>query len=515
MSQTLAHRTIKNSLYGFISYLWPIAFTIFVTPFIIHRLGVVDYGLYVLMLIIAGFFSLLNFGLVYALVKHLAGLREAGTEIEKKHLAKLYGATVFVFLLIGVLAILVAGFLAHFGLDWFNIDVGQRDTVVILFYFVGAIAFFNSLGTVFSNIPYALQRQDIGTNIYITNITVLNLLTIGALMAGYGLVALVALQAFSALFAFLANFYYSRRLMPDLRADYSFDKEVFKEMFGFGGYVYLHNVSSSFLSQIDRIIISSFLGPAAVAFYSVPNSVAEKTQGVVVSLSGILFPVTAELVKAGDRERVRRVYHRAMQMIALLAAALTMTIIVVAEKVLLIWVGPEIASNSTSLLYWLAPTYFLLALFLPTTHFLTGIGKARFLAFSSLTMAGLNIFLLILLLPDYGLTGAAVAYLLSLVPLLYIFYHIEKHFLSETHIFRLYGKLGLKLIVTAVPFYAFGTLLILPMVNNLLTLLLAGGFLSIAYVGLYKIFGFFAPEEWSLFKDFFKIILTRMRLSRV
>jgi len=514
MSNNLAQRTIKNSLYGFISYLWPIAFTIFVTPFVIHKLGIANYGLYVLMLIIAGFFSLLNFGLVYALVRHLAGLREQGTAEEKEHLSKLYGATIFIFFLIGILAILVAILLAHFGLDWFNINVAQRATVEVLFYFVGAIAFFNSMGMVFSHIPYALQRQDIGTNIYIANITVLNLLIIGALSAGFGLIALVVLQAFSALLALLANFYYSRRLMPDLCANYSFDKKIFKEMFSFGGYVYLHNISSSFLSQIDRIIISSFLGPAAVTFYSVPNSVAEKTQGVIVSLTGVLFPVTAELAKEGDRERIRRVYHRAMQMIALLASALTMTIIVLAKKVLLIWVGPEIDSTSTRLLYWLTPTYFLLALFLPTTHFLTGIGRAKFLAFSSLAMAILNILLLFVLLPVYGITGAAAAYLFSLAPLFYIFYHIEKYFLDETYVFRLYGKLFLKLIVTAIPFYIFGSLLVLPMVNNLLALLLAGGFLSIVYVGLYKIFGFFSPEEWTLFKGFLKSMFLRLKFLK-
>ncbi|MBI5421080.1 MAG: oligosaccharide flippase family protein, partial [Parcubacteria group bacterium] len=337
----LANRTIKNALYGLVSYVWPIVFSLAITPIIIHKLGVEQYGVYALTLVIGSFFSLLNFGLVYSFIQELAKIRTGATAGEIEHIQKLYGATVLVFLILGIFSFLVSLGIAHFGLNFFNLSQDQHAVGKIVFYLMGITAFLNSIGIVYSHIPYALQRQDIGTGIYIINVIITNMLIIGALFFGYGLLTFVGLQTVSALFSVVAAYWYSRKLLPFLVPEYTLKKEIIKPMFQFGGYIYLHNISASFLSQIDRIIISGSIGPTALTLYSLPNSVAEKTQGIVVSLSGILFPVMSELTKDGDISRIRRAYHQAMRMIALLATGITTTILLLADKTLLFWVGKD------------------------------------------------------------------------------------------------------------------------------------------------------------------------------
>lgn len=506
----LANRTIKNALYGLVSYIWPIVFSLALTPIIIHKLGIEQYGLYALTLVISSFSGFLNFGFVYAFVRELSRIRSGGTDKEFEYVRKLYGATILVFIGVGIITFFISVGIAHFGLSLFKLTSDQYSTVRTIFYLTGITALLNNVAVVYSHIPYALQRQDVGTTIYIINIVLVNVLTIAALFFGYGLIAFVSLQVVSALFNVIATYWCSKKLLPTLTPRYTLQKEIIASMGHFGGYIYLHNMSASFLSQIDRIIISATLGPSALTLYALPNSVAEKTQGIIVSLSGILFPVMSELVKEGNAFRIRSAYHQTMRMIAVLGAAITSTILIFADKTLLFWVGKEIATQSTHLIYWLAPTYFLLALFLPTTHVLAAIGKVKFLGVSSLLMAILNVILLFLLIPHYGITGAAMAYLFSLTPLVYIFYHIERWFLKEKHIGILYMKLFAKIMVTSGIFSILVILLFKPFVVNLLTLLIVGMVSIFAYLGCYKVFGFFEEEDWRRFKDFGRMIGTRI-----
>ena len=102
------------------------------------------------------------------------------------------------------------------------------------------------------------------------------------------------------------------------------------------------------------------------------------------------------------------------------------------------------------------------------------------------------------------------AYLFSLTPLVYIFYHIERWFLKEKHIGILYMKLFAKIMVTSGIFSILVILLFKPFVVNLLTLLIVGMVSIFAYLGCYKVFGFFEEEDWRRFKDFGRMIGTRI-----
>ncbi len=513
MSTSIGQRTVKNAAYGFVSYLWPIILGFVLTPIVIHKLGIASYGVYVLFLTVISFFSLFNFGFTYTFTRELAA---SGHEKNDSHqrLRKIFGATLVVFMAVGVLAFIAGIVLMYIGPGMFNIDPGHLATAQLGFLLVGAVGLVNSMTLVYSHIPFALQRQDIGTNIILADITLTNLAIILLLWNGYGVASLIFVQLISGIAELVVLYILSRRLVPWLTPDFTADRALYKTMGTAGGYLYLHNLSSTFLANLDRLIISVMVGPSVLTYYSVPNSVTEKIQGTITSLSGILFPLSSQLVQNGEHQKLQQLYRRAMTAIILLATAISISLAVLGAKVLLYWVGPEIAAQSTALLAWLIPTYFLLAIYMPLTNFLGGLGKTKFLAGASAGMALLNIVLLIILLPRYGILGAAIAYFFSLLPVMYIIHRMERDHLGITGSRTFYGALCGKLLTTAIVFLGIVMPLSALFIHGLISVVIGGPLAVLFFIALYKLFGFFAPEDWNVMREVGRAFLRKLMILR-
>jgi O-antigen/teichoic acid export membrane protein len=508
---SLSQRTFKNGVYGFLNYAWPIAFAIFVTPLIVHRLGTTEYGIFALVNVITGFFAILNFGLLYGLVKELAAFNPAVHD--GKRISEVLGATIFIFFVIGVIALAAGMLLGEYGLAWFNIPAESQAAARLVFYCAGAIGFIASLQSVFTHIPYALQRIDIGTKISIVNLILVNVATIGLLYAGYGLVPLAIVQVLSALFSLVAFYYYSKKLLGQIKPMLIWRKSTFVDLFRTGFFFYVYNISATFLAQLDKVILSGMIGPAAVTYYTLPGNVAEKVQGATASFSSILFPVASNLASQGDHQRLAAVYQRSIRMLSLVATGLATSVIVFAPQLLLRWVGAEVAARSTAAMYWLAPTYFILAIFGPISHFLLGLGRAKFLAAVSICATTLNIVMLYAFVPTHGITGAAAAYFLGVTPLLFVMVWAERRFLMIDNRLVFYSRLLKQLFITSLVYVAFWYYPARHFVTGLPTLMIFGTVSVLSFFALFKLFGFFETSEWQLFVSFFAKAFSKLRKS--
>jgi O-antigen/teichoic acid export membrane protein len=113
-------------------------------------------------------------------------------------------------------------------------------------------------------------------------------------------------------------------------------------------------------------------------------------------------------------------------------------------------------------------------------------------------MAVINATLLLILMPRYGINGAALAYFVSVLYIIWMFYYSEKKYFNvpkKTHIILL-----LKIAVTAVPFYILTHYIFYPAITSMFSLILIGPSCVILFMILYKLFGFVEKEDWNDFK---------------
>ena len=82
-----------------------------------------------------------------------------------------------------------------------------------------------------------------------------------------------------------------------------------KKLSGFGKYSMLTMVTASLLRSSDQFIIASFLGPAAVAVYSVPQKLIEAIEIPVRSFASVAVPNATSLWQSQQVQRLRSFFY--------------------------------------------------------------------------------------------------------------------------------------------------------------------------------------------------------------
>lgn len=500
----LAHRTMKNSAYNFIGFVWPIILSFVSTPFIINRLGITKYGSLVLLYTIVGFFTLLDIGFSYTFFKKLS--ENKGLD-DKDALSKLFSSTFYIYCALGIVVFLLINFSQSFLVQFLNLRSTDVLSYRIVFLLLGASFFIKMLYTTFSVIPVALQRIDIHNKIFIVNATLLQSANIYFVIRGNGITTLIGLQVCSALFLLAAFYWFWKKYLPEIKLIRYFSFSIFTRIFKNGAAFFWSDLMKSILYQLDKIVLGAVSGPAATAFYSSSQMITDKIQGISTSLSYSLVPVYSNIGDSDNIEKTYNIYKRVFRMISFIAFGLSLVLIIYGYKILFYWLGPEIADNSIVAVYFLIPTYFLLSLaFGPMNNLFVGLKKLKFLVSLNTTLAIANLIFLLILIPIYSVNGAAAAFLISALPVLLFIFFVEKNIFKANSrtIFSFHLKSFFKSVLTGAVVYALSYFLFLPFLTNIFAVLLGCGASLVLFAAFYKLFRFFDGEDWELFVGFAK-----------
>ena len=496
---SLTFQTFRNIGYNIVGYIWPMVFALFVTPIIIFRLGVKDYGIYLFVTTFISLLGLLDLGLGAAVVKYMANYLGKNDSIGAQ---RLIHASNYLSIIISTTGLIAALFIAFFGPKLLPSQFASYEAYSNLFVLAGLIFFFNSIDFTYTVLLSALQRFDIANKIGVISLTLTSLITLVVVLFGGSVASILIIQLISTILVGIITFFEVKKILPYATLKFVWDSYEIKRCYSFGLVTTINSVANTALTTLDRLIIPFFVGPSNLTYYSVPGNVTSKIPGVANTLSGIIFPMTSSLDGSTDSIRINLLYVRSFRLITPVAASLTVTAIAFAHQSLQYWLNAEFANHSTNILIILAFTNFILALLGPLSNFLLGLGKLKFLTTMSIIMGVINAVLLIILLPKYGIVGAAWAYLISLVPIFYMFYYTEVEYLHLTKRHIYYTKKILGTFVTGGVVWVLDTVLLSHVVFDLTSLILVGLISTILYIIFYKLFGFFEEEDWKDIENF-------------
>ncbi len=500
-----SQRALTNTAWNMISYGWPILFSIIITPIVVNSLGIRDYGIYTFFNTVISLLGLLDLGVSTAISKYLAEYYGQGN---KERIKKLLGTTLSIFLGIGIIGLLVFILGAIIPSLFDNLTDYSKYRVGIIF--AGMTFFVMVMSSIYSITFTSLQRFDIGSKIGITMLTAQQISILILVLLKYSINEIFVVQFIIAILSYFTQKHIAEKILPELPKEFSWDSIEAKKCYKFGLVTFVNNIATTSLTYLDRLIMPFFLGPSSLTYYSLPGNIASKIPGVSNSLSGILFPMTSSLHGLGDLEKIKTLYIRSFRLITVIAASVTVTILAYAYPILKYWISVDLAEKASSVLIILAITNFILALAGPLSSFLLGLGKLKFLTTLSLSMASLNTLLLVILLPFAGIKGAAWAYLLSLLPVAYMFYFTEKHYLSLLERKKYYKKMFLGNIFVSIIIFMIAKFLLIQFITNLVMILVIGGFTIILYIVLYWRLDYFEKEDVESIKLFIRRIIKKI-----
>jgi O-antigen/teichoic acid export membrane protein len=431
-------RVARNSVYNLAAFVYPVLITLVLTPLILHFVGHTDYGIFALSSIFVSFLGLLDFGMSPSVTKFVS---ERVAVDETSAAGRIVSVSILFYGLVGILGAAASLLMAFVVLPQpFNLAAADLSTARFVFAVAGADFFLTMLINPLLALPGSLQRYDVTARITILLTTVTAIASVVTLAAGYGIEGLAVVSTAEPLLGLIVLMPVLRSLMPSLRLRPRWDPRLLRSLFAFSGYTFIANVTGAFLLQFDKFALGAFQSVTAVTYYVVPGNVAQRLHAGTASLTGVLLPAASGMYARGDENAVRRLYVRATKFTLLFLLALTLPAIVFAREVLLYWLGESFAIHSFWALRLLVLTYFMLSLSAIPYFVALARGRPQLAGIFSGVTALLNVVLVLVLVPRYGVNGAAVAFLLSMATVPPSIWYVERRVLRMD--VRVWGRLA-------------------------------------------------------------------------
>lgn len=400
-----SRKVIVNSIFNNIGYFWQLIISLLLTPFIIHKLGIELFGIWILLEVMITFLSLLDFtGIGGAFVKYISEYH-AKKEYENCSRVINLGWAYYTFFWI-----IVACFVLIFKkslLSLFNFPQNLSSSISFAFIGILLISFIRGSFAVFRSVLLGLQRMDITNGIAGLTSLVNAAGIIVFLSLGFGLKGLVISGLIVALLTSAMQTIFAFRILPQIKfRPFSLDKNMFKKTFSYGVNIRIATIAELINTQIDKILLGLFLNTSFVGFYELGAKIAKVARSFPEQLLPAILPASSELSALDDKNNLHKLYFRGSKYICLLAFPIVFFIISNASTIFVFWLGESGFKQSVLALQILSIGYTFVLLVSMGRLIARGMGIPKYEMRSSVFMAVLNIALSALLIIKIGFIGA-------------------------------------------------------------------------------------------------------------
>jgi O-antigen/teichoic acid export membrane protein len=416
-----------NALLEVVGFIYPLLLTIVLTPVILHFIGIEQYGIYALAMVLVGFLGLMDLGMAPVVVRFLSASLATSNHNEAR---SVFGVGLLFFSAVGLVGAGVAVVCGQFFPEVFSLSPDLEQTATFVISVAGVGFFFTSVLSPVAAIPGALQRFDAAIFPKLLSATAGAAASVTVLWLGWGLRALIVVAALQPAFTLALIARSNRRLLPGVLLRPVYEPTLLRKMLPFSGYSFVSNAAGTLLFQIDKFVLGALTNVSIVTYYVVPANLAQRLHSGVARLVGIALPVSTDLHARGEMEALRRFYVRATRVVALVTVAFAVPAFILAREILLEWLGSRFATTSFGTLRLLILTYVALSLTALPYYLTLGLGRPQVSAGFNVVTAVINVVLIVILIPPYGLIGAAVAYLASTVTVPFLIVFVERRLLN-------------------------------------------------------------------------------------
>ncbi len=377
--------------------------TLAVTPYVYRRLGSEGYGLFSLVLVLANYLTIVDFGFGWGIIKFVAEYA-AGGDFEKMEgvIRVAVGISLCLGLVLAAGLVCLAPWLAG---AVFNVPAAKTGTVTIGILLAAGTAVIMLQSNVLAGILKGLHRFDLAAGLGCLSTTVRMVGYVLLLGAGYGLLSLWILTMASMLGCALAYRSCIKRLVPGVSLLPGLEKSSFRTLFSFSAFGFGTRLLTMPYFYLDKLFIGSLLPVAALAHYVIPFNLAQKVGGVGSLAVSVLFPSASE--RAHDREALRAFYRRAVPVAYSLVLPLILVGVTVGPLFLRYWIGEEFARFARLPLILLTVGLGVVVLGSVDGTFMEGVGRPRIRTTIYAALAAVSLPLCYFLTKRFGIAGTA------------------------------------------------------------------------------------------------------------
>jgi O-antigen/teichoic acid export membrane protein len=192
-------------------------------------------------------------------------------------------------------------------------------------------------------------------------------------------------------------------LMPSWRL------KTVSDMASFGAFSWVQAMSGVAFGQADRFLVGFLMGAPAVAYYGLCIQAAQPIHGLVAAGMHFLFPHLSTRYSVAPIPEIKRKVVAAIKVNTLAVIGLSLPVIFFGKSILTVWIGSAFPQQSSLVLPIIACGFALLGMNITAHYVLLAVGQVRVVTYLNLFAGTVMLLFMTLLIPRYGLQGAALA----------------------------------------------------------------------------------------------------------
>lgn len=383
-------------------------------PLYLRYLGVSQYGIFVLLNSTIAPLGLLNMGMGQAAVKFMAAAIARKDAKEANAFLQATFITTGALGLLGVIAVILGAHLLTSHI--FRLDAADQRIAYLSIPWVSVTWLLSQLGAQFTAVPSAMQRYNISS----TGSTIFGAVVLGTgllpLWMGGGLLAVLKLRCVAMLVTTIIWLVIAKVMMPSLTVRRCVTRATFSKCMNFGIWQMVASVGSVAGNNADKALLGMYVSDGAVGLFAIPQTIVDRGYSLISRAADVLVPAISEIDSQTGRGRSLHVALRAGWILSLINTAIMGSLAIMGDDTLRLYVGKTVAKSSGHLLLPLiALTAVAGSSTVAISQYLLGIADTKRTAVLCITSGIVNTVGCALLIPKFGLNGAAWADVVAIV----------------------------------------------------------------------------------------------------
>ena len=398
---------------------------IFLSPFILHRLGDAAFGIWVLIFSVTGYYGLFDLGIRSSIIRYVSKYAATG---DSNRLTSFVNTALLSYTGIGIVTMALTLALSTSIERMFHIPPEMHAQARWLLLMVGASVSLGFPLGVFGGMLEGLQRFYILNSTGIASTLLRAALIVYFLHRGYGLITVAFITVILPILFSVLRGIIVFRLCPSPLGWQYVDRESFRNMATYGGITFVAMVSAQLRFRTDEIVLGSMMTTVAITYFNVGARIVDYAQNFLGSMAQIFVPMASQSEATGDVGRLRKIYIAGNRACAFTTFPVTAILLIMGKDIIRIWVGARYVPHSYPVLVALMIPFALMMMQGASGRILYGLGKHRTYAIVLLIEGVANVILSVALVPSLGIVGDALgtAIPLGFTSIVFLPRHLKK-----------------------------------------------------------------------------------------
>jgi O-antigen/teichoic acid export membrane protein len=408
MTSASIHRRLSiNSLANLVRYVVYVVVTFVMTPYTIRKLGLDDYGLWVLVLAVVGYGGLLELGVQTSVIKLVAQKNAAN---DQDGLQRVVSTAYAFFQGVGALIACALVLVAPLFVARLVSSPAEQETVRLLLIILGINAAICFPAYVLGGVIYGMQRYVVKSGVDVVLAVVNAGLTFVVLEQGKGIVGLALVKMAVDVASIAALSLLAKRILPGLNIRFrAVSASSFRELLRLGGKIFISSTTTRIATHTEPVIISAILSNAWITVFSVPKRLVDYVKEISITTSTGFMPMFSDLQGRGDTAQIARLYEQYTRYILMMVIPFVSTTMVLGGPFIRLWVGDDLAAKGGNLVVYLSVAFLIDSLQPLVWRLMIGVGRVDFLVTVSAVGSITYLALASLLVHWRGVEGIGIA----------------------------------------------------------------------------------------------------------